>query len=670
MQKLVFTIYCLISFLLFLPLAAQAETPRSNKDLLKLSLDELLDIKVTSVAKKEQKLADTAAAVFVISQEDIRRSGHRTLPELLRMVPGIEVANISASSWAVTSRGLNEEFARRLLVLIDGRSIYSPLFSGVYWDSHNPLLEDIDRIEVVRGPGGTLWGANAVNGVINVITKKAQDPQGGFLEAGAGSEEKGFGSLRYGGQFGKTTHYRGYVKYFNRDDFKFSDGSDGADEWDAAQGGFRIDTELTDKALFTFQGDFYDGNNGQTSSPLQSLTAPFTAVENQENTFSGGNLMARLEHDLSPTSDYIFQFYYDRAKRETSRFGQIIDTVDLDFQYRFEWSTNQEIVWGVGQRFVSDNLNGGLTTTLTPGTELNMVTSGFVQDEISLLEDRVRLTLGSKFEWNSYSGFEVQPSARALWNPAEKHTLWTAVSRAVRTPSRFETDARLNIAAFTSGPNTFLTSIFSKDDFQTEELLAYELGYRFKPISNVSLDVAAFYHDYDNLATVESIGSIFETTPSPAHTVLASQFDNQMEGEIFGVEVAAQWQVKDWWRIHSAFTWMEVELFLKSGSTDTVTESDEGNSPEIDFSIRSQMDLPYNLEFDAALYFVDELESLNIDSISRLDVRLGWKFSDDCDLSGVVQNIQDSSHLEFSGISGLTSTEVERGGYGLVRCKF
>jgi iron complex outermembrane receptor protein len=234
MQKLVFTIYCLISFLLFLPLAAQAETPRSNKDLLKLSLDELLDIKVTSVAKKEQKLADTAAAVFVISQEDIRRSGHRTLPELLRMVPGIEVANISASSWAVTSRGLNEEFARRLLVLIDGRSIYSPLFSGVYWDSHNPLLEDIDRIEVVRGPGGTLWGANAVNGVINVITKKAKDTQGGFLEAGAGSEEKGFGSLRYGGQFGKTTHYRGYVKYFNRDDFKFSDGSDGADEWDAA----------------------------------------------------------------------------------------------------------------------------------------------------------------------------------------------------------------------------------------------------------------------------------------------------------------------------------------------------------------------------------------------------------------------------------------------------
>jgi iron complex outermembrane receptor protein len=408
-------------------------------ELMGLSVEDLLNVEVISVAKKAKSLNDSPAAIFVISQDDIRRIGATSIPEALRLAPGLDVARIDSNKWAVSARGFNGRFANKLLVLIDGRSVYTRAFAGVYWENQDVMLEDVERIEVIRGPGATLWGANAVYGVINIITKHSADTQGGLLVAGVGTEEQGFGAFRYGGKLSSDTTARAYIKGFNRDENTHKLGGDAGDDWNKVQGGFRMDSQLTTNDTLTLQGDVYHSSINQYTTFAQ-VTAPYRNSFNEKIDAFGGNLLMRQHHTFSSTSDYSLQVFYDFYERDEVAVLESRHTLDVDFQHRFALLNWNDVVWGIAYRYSHDDVySKEFLVTNTPSRNDQLV-SAFVQDEITLVDNYLWLTVGSKFEHNDYSGFEVQPTARLMWAPHQQHRLWAAVSRAVRTPSRVEQD--------------------------------------------------------------------------------------------------------------------------------------------------------------------------------------------------------------------------------------
>ena len=673
----------LICTLLLSSVAAAGWAGDIPVDLTELSLEELMDIEITSVSKKEERLFEAAAAVFAITGEEIRRSGVTSIPEALRMVPGMQVARIDANKWAVTSRGFNGRFANKLLVLIDGRSIYTPVFSGVYWDMHDVLMEDVERIEVIRGPGATLWGANAVNGIVNIITRSAKDTQGNLVILGAGSEERGFGGFRYGGKLGDDTYYRVHAKYFDRDSFAYESGEEGADGWDVLWGGWRMDWEVSGSDLLTLKGDIYDGDVGQAYRMIDSLEPPFERTLDHDAHVAAGNVLGRWEHIFSGAQDLALQFYYDRAEREEAVVVGIANTFDVDFQHRFGLCERQEVMWGLGYRLTSDEIDGAFAVSFDPEGRDYQLISAFVQDEIAYVEERLRLTLGSKFEYNDYTGFEIQPNARLLWKSHERHTAWGAISRAVRTPSRADDDMRAVIQAFPPGlvdpaaPAAFV-AIMGSRDFESEELLAFELGYRVRPTDPLFLDVAMFYDVYDKLRTFELGTPFLETSPAPEHLIVPAIMDNKMGGETFGVELTADWRVLDRWRLRVAYTYLQMQLYLDEDSEDTFSEDVEEASPRHQLSLRSSMDLAGSLELDMEARYVDDLPSFNVRSYFNIEIRLGWNPVEHLEVSVVGQNLLDNHHAEFATPAGLNlpaggvtfPTEVERGVYGAIRWRF
>jgi len=639
-----------------------------QSELMQMSIQELMDIEVTSVSKKQQKIAETAAAVFVITREDIKRSGATNIPDLLRMVPGLEVARINANRWAVSSRSFNGQFANKLLVLMDGRSVYNPFFSGVSWDVQDTVLEDIERIEVIRGPGASLWGANAVNGVINIITKSAGDTQGGLIEAGGGSEERGFSTARYGGKLSEDAFYRVYAKYFNRDAGTVVFSGDGNDDWQQGRSGFRLDWQSSSRDSLTLQGDAYKGSAGQ-SVTLASLLPPFELIADDEINVAGANVLGRWKRSLSDTSDMGLQIYYDWAEREEVEFSYRYNVFDIDWQHLFAAGERHEVVWGLGCRVTRYSSDGTFTFTMDPESSTDPLFSAFVQDEIALVDERLLLTLGSKLEHNEYSGFEVQPTARLMWKPVENHEVWAAVSRAVRTPSPVEQDARFNVAVL---PPDTLLSLFGDDNYDSEDLLAYELGYRSQLTSRFSLDVATFYNDYTKLRAVQLESPFYEFSPSPPHVVIPLIFNNDLDGASYGVEVAADWRLLTWWRLQAAYTFLQLHLDSKGESIEAESEILEGTSPEHQFSLRSSMDLPKKVKLDLWLRYVDALPDLEVDSYVTLDARLAWQPLENLELSLVGQNLLDGQHLEYRPELELQfiPTEVERSGYAKVTWYF
>ena len=655
----------------------------AQPSLANLSLEELMNIEVTSVSKKPEKLWEASSAVYVITQEDIRRSGMTSIPELLRMATGMLAAHINSSMWAISARGFTERYAKMLLVLIDGRTVYTPTFSGVYWDEKDTLLEDIERIEVIRGPGATLWGANAVNGVINIITKNARDTQGAIVTVDAGvGEDRALGGVRYGGKLGDNGCYRAYAKKSNRSAFVDASDRETNDAWHRSCGGFRIDRDLSEKDSLTFQGDAYHGDVAQTLTvPL--LVPPYAEVVDDTAVMSGRNLLTRWNCVISDTSDMSLQLYYDRTRRRDSQAGEAQDTWDLDFQHRFALGRRQEIVWGLGYRYTTDQYGSTYWMSIEPASRTEHLVSAFVQDELELCKDRLRLTLGSKFEHNSYTGFEVQPNARLVWMPNERKTIWASISRAVRTPSRFEMGSRIKFEAFPPDPADpgglpALVTLFGNPGFKSEELLAYELGYRVQPTDTLSLDIAAFYNVYDKLRVGRVDTPFFEPDPAP-HIVIPVQLCNGKYGSTYGLEVAADWTASSRWRLAAGYSFIYVPKEFKTSGDGSFVGSFERMSPRHQFNLRSYLDLPGDLEFDAALYYVDGMESFsmsssqgapNIPSYLRLDVRLGWHPARDLDVSVGVRNLLDDRHLEFCSTFGEEMTEVPRSVYGKVTWRF
>jgi iron complex outermembrane recepter protein len=654
---------CLAVFAFSVDAAAQelAAGAQPASDLTSRSLTELMDIEVRSPSRTPQKLSQVAAAVYVITQEDIRRSGATTIAEALRMSPGLDVARIDSSRWAISSRGFNDFFANKLLVLMDGRSVYTPLFSGVFWDVQDTMLEDIEQIEVIRGPGAAMWGANAVNGVINIITKNSADTQGGLISGGTGTEELGFGSVRYGGKIAEGLTYRAYVKYFNRDDFKLPNGGgDAADEWDMFRGGFRSDWKISDGNSVRLQGDAYSGTTGQDvkvplpPAPLAPPPWPIVTLTGRGKV-AGGNVLGSYQHVFSDSSDLTLQTYYDRTERTDQVHQEFRDTYDLDFQHRFELGERQEFIWGLGYRLSTDKLSRGLgaiqTIGFVPAERRDQLFSAFAQDVIKLHEDDLKFTLGTKVEHNSYTGWEIQPNARLIWEPSERHSIWAAVSRAVRTPARFEHTIQ---GFFTQNGQS--GGIFGNPNYESEELTAYEIGYRVQPNKRVSFDLAGFINDYENLRVFAFSG--LGVTPQ-----------NVGSAETYGGELGANFKVTEQWRLFAGYTFLKMQLHSQTRFA-VGAETPERESPQHQVQVRSYYDLPWNLELDAAVYYVDSLAARTVPGYTKLDLRLGWRPKQNFELSIVGQNLLDSRHPEFGEGFLVSPTEIERSVYAKATWRF
>jgi iron complex outermembrane receptor protein len=636
-------------------------------ELTTLSLEELMKVEVTSVSKQAQPLFQAAAAIFVISQEDIRRSGVTTIPEALRMAPGIQVARLDTHRWAVSSRGFNGEFANKLLVLIDGRTVYSPLFTGVFWDAQDTVLEDIDRIEVIRGPGASLWGANAVNGVINIITKKAKDTQGLLAVVGGGTEERAFTTLRYGTSVGEHTHARLYGKFSERDDFVRSDGTPGGDDWRNGRGGFRLDHELSSRDNLTVQGDYYRGSEGfGFVEPL--LTTPFSRSVRDRWSYSGGNVLSRWKHTFSDSSSLLLQTYYDRAERDSRLFTERRDTFDIDLQHSFAWNQANRIIWGFGYRFTTDHIVNSTTIRTSPTSRVLNLFNGFVQDEFTLIPNTLAVTAGTKVEHNDFTGWVVQPSGRLRWTPTQTLMFWGAISHAIRTPSRAEDDSTLDQMALPPnalfpGSPVALTTFGGQRGFRNESLVAYEIGTRYQPIESWSIDITAFYNRYDRLRSIEPGASSLATNPLPPHLVVPFIANNKLAAETHGVEVSSEWHPVDWWHLRAAYSYLRIQM-ITGTSLDPLGRNANGESPQHHASLRSLMQLPGNFELDLWGRFVDRLPALNIPAYVSLDTRLGWKPTKTFDVSIVGQNLLESRRPEFSSsFVAQNGTEVQRGAY-------
>ena len=657
----------------FPPALWAANPSEVPEDLTRLSLEELMDIQVTSVSKGAEDFSKAAAAIFVITQEDLRRSGVNTIPEALRMVPGLQVAQIDSSTWAISSRGFNSRFANKLLVLIDGRSVYTHVFAGVLWDEQDMVLEDVERIEVIRGPGGTLWGANAVNGVINIITKDAHKTTGGQISAGGGTLDRVIGSIRYGEKIGDNAAIRVWGKYYNRDNLDDLQGNPASDEFETGRGGMRLDWDASESNSFTFQGDVFAGKYAaQSSNAVTSLAPIATSDLVQDAYIRTGNFIARWKHRFSESSDMALQFFYNQDHRDSLLLKEmVVDTYDVDFQHRFQLGRSHEILWGLGHRFMHDSFINSIGISYFPDSNLNYISNAFVQDKIALIENELYFTLGSKFSLNNFTGFEFQPNARLAWTPNDQHTVWAAVSRAVRTPSRSGDSGRFNAEAVTlPGPIPAVAVIQGQKDFESENLLATELGYRLRPHDRFFVDVAAFANIYRDGHSFEVETPFFNPSPGFVEVPVVSR--NRLDGETYGVEVAATLDATDWWRLNGSVTWFQMDLRKDPISTDQNVVGFEGNDPEWQWSLRSHMDLPSNWEFDQMLYYVDALKSQSVHSYFRLDLRLGWRPAKNVEVSLIGQNVLDDQHQEWGDdrIQTNDRTLIEHSIFGKMILKF
>ena len=640
------------------------DTVKTNSDVLttykQMSLEQLMSQDVTSVSKQPQPYSQAPAAIQVVTGEEIRRSGASSIPETLRLADNLDVAQVSSSAWAISARGFNASVGNKLLVLIDGRSVYTPLFSGVIWNMQDYLLADIDRIEVISGPGGTLWGANAVNGVINITSKNAKDTQGLYVESGGGSWLEDFAAVRYGGTLATNVYYRVYGKYFDRGPEVFADGTSAHDSWNRGQGGFRIDTDLPSPNQLTLQGDLFVGDTQVTPGGEGTATAGGAT--------GGGNILGRWTHTFADDTDMSLQLYYDRTHLAApfQASGAIppgplfedLDTYDLDFQDRFPLGTWNQIVWGFGYRFTHDVVQDAPLVAFDPGTLDQNLYSGFVQDEIKLHEN-VYLTLGTKLEHNDYTGYEVSPSGRVRWNITDNQMIWGAVSRAVRTPSRYDRDLLEPSPAY----GVFLGT--TNSDFQSETVIAYELGYRAQLGRQVSASAAGFYNDYKDLRSLN---------PTPG-TFLPLNFQNDLEGDTYGTELSLDYQVLDPWRLHGGYDFLKENIHIKPGGVDLFDALNETADPMHQFFLRSSLDLPCHVEFDAGMRWIDTVHNNNgatagaIPSYFEADARLAWHATKALEVSIVGENLLHDQHPE-SGFPGPSQEQIARSVYGKVTWHF
>jgi iron complex outermembrane receptor protein len=615
-----------------------------------------LNAEVSTVSRTSSTVGKSPAAVFVITNEMIRRSGAMSIPEVLRMAPGVNVARINANQWAVSIRGFNGQYANKLLVQIDGRSIYTPVFAGVIWPAQDVLLEDVERIEVIRGPGASVWGANAVNGIINIITKSAGETQGVFAQTGGGTFERAFVNARYGGQIGTDIDYRVYGKWFERGTGVPTSGEP-FDDWRAGRGGFRLDWDpgRTGVDHFTLQGDAYSSTAGLREL-LPATTFPFSNLATTDQLYRGNNVLARWTHVIDEESDWQFQAYYDFAEIDDSQRYAFVDqrhTIDFDFQDRFPLGEAHKIVWGAGYRLTLDrDIAAGFPIGFTDPRQSVNIVSCFLQDEIHLVPDRWSVTFGCKFLHHTYTNFEYQPTARLLHTPDDRQSLWASVSRAVRIPSRADETLILNT------PPPFPAPVFPQlrgnDQLVSEELLAWECGYRAQTTDQFSWDLAVFFNQYENLIGIQPPGP---PEAAPFGLVLPLNFANLNRAQSYGFELASNVELTEDWSLRGAYSFLQVEFL-------GVADEAEGLAPTNQFYLQSSHNLANNVELDLIGRYVDSLAVGQIPSYFVGDVRLAWHCRPDVELFVVGRGLFDDGHREISTQFTTTTTGVRSEVYG------
>ena len=652
---------------------AQSPAP----DLTELDLEQLVNIKVTSVSKKEEKLFQAPSAIYVITAEDIRRSGATNIPDLLRMVPGADVAQIDENAWSIGIRGFNNRYSDKVLVLVDGRTVYTPFFSGVYWDQQDVPLEDIERIEVIRGPGGTVWGANAMNGVINIITKNAKETQGGLLSASGGSGDAGEGLAQYGGKIGQKGAYRIFGKFFNIGDSLFQGsgsavpvGSQAADGWHMAHGGFRSDWDLSGRDTLTVQGDFLKQNGGQTLTGVVLNPLAPQRVYNDQIGVTAWNILGRWTRTLPDGSDMSLQVYDNFFNHLDGGTRSEMNVFDLDFQHHLAIGSRNDVVWGLGYRFTDSRFLPSFDVSFVPARYAESLYSGFVQDHIKLTKS-LSITLGSKFEHNGISGFEYSPSAQLTWTPSARQTIWLSAARAIREPARSADDLRVQLAGIPlQNGGVGVLALFGKPGIKAEQLRDFEIGYRAQLSRQLSLDITTFTSYYRQLVNSEPGAPFFDNSAAVPHLVLPLYFDNKAHAHDYGAEIFANWNVTSRWRLSPGLDLIHMNVELDPSSRDTTTKAADEASPRHQFRIRSSLKLSHNLDWDNSLYFVGISPDHSIPSYTRLDTRLGWRLGEFTEFSLVGQNLLTPQHAESEVAFGVIPTLIRRSIYAKITWRF
>lgn len=638
-----------------LPLGAAADD--SLPDFSNLSLRELSEVKVTSVSGNEQNLARVAAAVYVIDQEAIHRSGMTSVADLLRLVPGLTVARLNGSQWAVASRGFNSRFANKLLVLIDGRSVYSPLFAGVNWDMSMPILDDIERIEVIRGPGASVWGANAVAGVINIITKSAKDTPGGSFTAGAGTTERAFSQIRFNGKASADISYRGYLSSHDRSASPTGGGQNAGDGWSDVQGGFRLDG-TTRKGGWQLEGDLFR-NSRQEVGDLPSPEAGYAQVPTTGN-FIGTSSDVAFEwrRDLTDTSDLRIITSYGVVNRpETGLPVAKTITGEFEIKYHFKFAKYHEFSAGLGDRVISDEAPGSGVTAFDPSKLTYQVCSGFAQDEIHLLDNRLVLTFGAKIEHDLFSGWQLQPTARALWAPDTHHSVWAAVSKAVRTPSLYERSVNADVLSQPASPATlglpWVLDVAGSQQYSSEDLRAYETGYRSQLSPHLSIDIAGFYDDYRDLRTQNVLPSSLVGGPQP-FVLVPFVFTNNQNARAVGGELSIVYHPVSWWKVETSYSYLNVSFKFRENVPANTVNAAINATPGNQWRIQSYLNLSHAVQLDTFVFTSSSIldpsfpaANVLLPPHTRVDIRLGWRVTPRFEVSVSGQDLLSPRHVEL-----------------------
>jgi iron complex outermembrane receptor protein len=658
----------------------QTPNPAEPNQLKQLSLEQLGNIQVTTQSKTPVEVWKTTAAIYVITQDDIRRAGVTTIPEALRLAPGVEVTRIDSNKWSIGIRGFGSRLNRDVLVLMDGRSLYNPLLAGTYWEVQDTVIEDIDRIEVIRGPGGTAWGPNAVNGVINIITKSTKETQGALADYATSNFKHGFGTLRYGGQNASgSLAYRVYAKGYDRGAQYHADG-DNYDSWHSEQAGFRADWTRDTHNSFTFEGDIYDERAGETVTSV-NYAPPYSQIVQGDMRLSGGNLIGRWTRAFTGDSnDLQIQAYYDATNRREPNFGDIRKTFDFDYiqrtplDHRNESTHRNELSWGIGIRAShGDELQTTTGLFFTPSSLTDTLYTQFVEDDVSLVPNRLVLQGGTKLINTNYTGLEAEPSVRLLWTPTSTRTVWFAFTRALRTPS--DAERAFNLSGFISPPSASTDGLATfarfeaNPNFKSEKLSGYELGYRSLIKKNLFLDIASFYNQYSDLFSEDVLNGgaqIVESSPPPAHNLIQAEFGNGLQGSTYGGEIAPAWQATSWWLLRGSYSFLHMDLNRSPNSMDIGTAPiTEGSSPDHQVLIQSSFDFPKRVAFDFDYRYVSKLPALAIAAYHTADARLAWTINSHIELSANADNLFQPFHYEYLSDPG-PNVAIKRSYFGKI----